>query len=199
MDNSKRLSFSDLVTMGRAERFALATRILDENGGAAKPRHLDREWGRFEDLPPMSAGEAETEARRIVAGMTIEQRVRQMTPNTTIEEYIPACIKYNDFPYCAGEDLDLDIPGTKFSDGPTGVVMGRSSTCFPVSIARGATWGRRAGDGDRGGHGRRMQGAGSQSLRRGLHQPPSTPLMGSIPGDLRRGSLPRGGHGGGRR
>ncbi|HEY9593260.1 MAG TPA: glycoside hydrolase family 3 N-terminal domain-containing protein, partial [Spirochaetia bacterium] len=140
MDNPKRLSFSDLVSMKRAERLALATKILEEESGDGKPRHLEREWGRFEDLPPMSREEAEAEARRILSGMTIEQKIRQMTPNTTIEEYIPACIKYNDAPYYAGEDRELEIPGTKFSDGPTGIVMGRSSTCFPVSIARGATW-----------------------------------------------------------
>jgi len=33
----------------------------------------------------------------------------------------------------------LQIPGVRFTDGPRGVVMG-SSTAFPVSMARGATW-----------------------------------------------------------
>lgn len=33
----------------------------------------------------------------------------------------------------------LGIPGLLFSDGPRGVVMGKS-TAFPVSMARGATW-----------------------------------------------------------
>ena len=31
------------------------------------------------------------------------------------------------------------IPGFAFSDGPRGVVVG-NATCFPVSMARGATW-----------------------------------------------------------
>ncbi|KAL2670542.1 hypothetical protein Neosp_014330 [[Neocosmospora] mangrovei] len=33
----------------------------------------------------------------------------------------------------------LNIPGVKFTDGPRGIVMG-SSTAFPISMARGATW-----------------------------------------------------------
>lgn len=33
----------------------------------------------------------------------------------------------------------LGIPGVRFSDGPRGVIVGRS-TAFPVTMARGATW-----------------------------------------------------------
>lgn len=46
---------------------------------------------------------------------------------------------YNLRPIVAGAVGRLGIPGIRFSDGPRGVVMG-SSTCFPVSMARGATW-----------------------------------------------------------
>ncbi|HEY4947656.1 MAG TPA: hypothetical protein VII19_07135, partial [Acidimicrobiales bacterium] len=31
------------------------------------------------------------------------------------------------------------LPGFSFSDGPRGVVVDQA-TCFPVSMARGATW-----------------------------------------------------------
>ena len=72
--------------------------------------------------------------------MTLRDKVGQMTPNTTVEQYIPACLKYNDFPYIAGENVELNIPGSKFTDGPAGIVMGYKSTAFPVSMARGATW-----------------------------------------------------------
>jgi len=46
---------------------------------------------------------------------------------------------YNHRPIVAGAVPRLGIPGIRFSDGPRGIVMGRS-TCFPVSMARGATW-----------------------------------------------------------
>ncbi|MGI9646799.1 MAG: beta-glucosidase [Ilumatobacteraceae bacterium] len=46
---------------------------------------------------------------------------------------------YNHEPIVAGRVERLGIPGIRFTDGPRGVVMGRS-TCFPVSMARGATW-----------------------------------------------------------
>ncbi len=97
-------------------------------------------WGRFEQLPALDEVAIQQEAARIVALMNLEQKVGQMTPNTTVEQYIPACLKYNDFPYVAGEDSLLRIPGIRFTDGPTGIVMGDASTCFPVSMARAATW-----------------------------------------------------------
>jgi beta-glucosidase-like glycosyl hydrolase len=46
---------------------------------------------------------------------------------------------YNLRPIVMGAVDRLGIPGLRFSDGPRGVVMGRS-TAFPVSMARGATW-----------------------------------------------------------
>ncbi|KPM44225.1 hypothetical protein AK830_g2390 [Neonectria ditissima] len=47
--------------------------------------------------------------------------------------------RYNRVPFFHGEIPRLGIPGIRFTDGPRGVVMG-SSTAFPVSMARGATW-----------------------------------------------------------
>jgi beta-glucosidase len=46
---------------------------------------------------------------------------------------------YNLEPIVAGEIPRLGIPGLRFADGPRGAVVG-SSTCFPVPMARGATW-----------------------------------------------------------
>jgi beta-glucosidase len=46
---------------------------------------------------------------------------------------------YNLEPIRAGEIPRLGIPGLRFADGPRGAVLG-SSTCFPVPMARGATW-----------------------------------------------------------
>ena len=49
------------------------------------------------------------------------------------------CDRYNRVPFIMGEVPRLKIPGIKFTDGPRGIVMG-ASTCFPVSMSRGATW-----------------------------------------------------------
>jgi beta-glucosidase len=46
---------------------------------------------------------------------------------------------YHKRPFPAARIERLGIPGLAFSDGPRGVVIG-PATCFPVSMARGATW-----------------------------------------------------------
>ncbi len=46
---------------------------------------------------------------------------------------------YHRSPFPAARVERLGLPGFSFSDGPRGVVVDRA-TCFPVSIARGATW-----------------------------------------------------------
>ena len=139
MENEKKLTFQDLKKMNITERKTLAYKIIEKET-LKSIKHIDKEWGRFEDFGKLEEPEIEKEALKILNSMSIEQKVNQMTPNTSVEEYIPACLKYNDMPYYAGEDVELNIPGIKFSDGPTGVVMGTESTCFPVTMARGATW-----------------------------------------------------------
>ncbi|WP_245556831.1 glycoside hydrolase family 3 protein [Gryllotalpicola ginsengisoli] len=46
---------------------------------------------------------------------------------------------YNTHPIVMGAVDRVGLPGLRFSDGPRGAVVGRS-TAFPVSMARGATW-----------------------------------------------------------
>ena len=46
---------------------------------------------------------------------------------------------YHKSPFPAAAIERLGLPGFSFSDGPRGVVVDRA-TCFPVSMARGATW-----------------------------------------------------------
>ena len=46
---------------------------------------------------------------------------------------------YHKSPFRAARVERLGLPGFSFSDGPRGVVVDRA-TCFPVSMARGATW-----------------------------------------------------------
>ncbi len=46
---------------------------------------------------------------------------------------------YHEAPFHAARVERVGLPGVSFSDGPRGVVVG-NATCFPVSMARGATW-----------------------------------------------------------
>lgn len=46
---------------------------------------------------------------------------------------------YHFAPFHAARVERVGLPGLSFSDGPRGVVIG-NATCFPVSMARGATW-----------------------------------------------------------
>lgn len=47
--------------------------------------------------------------------------------------------RYNREAFVMGAVPRLKISGIRFTDGPRGIVM-HSSTCFPVSMARGASW-----------------------------------------------------------
>lgn len=103
-------------------------------------RHLETEWGRFENLPPMSEEEIDRLAEEVLSEMSLEQKVHQMSCDN-YARYAPINPpRYNFIPYYAGENLELDIPAVKFTDGPTGIVLGYHATAFPVSIARGSSW-----------------------------------------------------------
>lgn len=103
-------------------------------------QHLDTEWGRFENLPPMTDTEIDKLAQDVLSEMTLEQKVYQMSCDNDAKYAVLNPPRYNFIPYYAGEDLKLNIPAVKFTDGPTGIVLGYHSTAFPVSIARGSSW-----------------------------------------------------------
>ncbi|XBX05993.1 glycoside hydrolase family 3 C-terminal domain-containing protein [Enterocloster clostridioformis] len=85
-------------------------------------------------------------ARRIVDSLTLEERLSLMSGSMTFEEVRGAIKKktkehYNHFPYPAGGIPVKGIPAVRFCDGPRGVVCGNGkSTCFPVSMLRGASF-----------------------------------------------------------
>ncbi len=84
-------------------------------------------------------------ARQIVGQMSLEEKVELMSGkviphkmkyafrNPTVDNH------YNVFPYPAGGNSRFDVPELKFCDAPRGVVC-RRATCFPVTMARGATF-----------------------------------------------------------
>lgn len=92
-------------------------------------------------------------AKELVSKMTLEQKVSLMSGNIDItkmtREQLGGMMEamtdpknhYNVTPYEAGGIEEISLPPMKFVDGPRGVVCGNDqTTCFPVSMARGATF-----------------------------------------------------------
>jgi len=87
------------------------------------------------------------EAKRILDTLNLEEKVSLMGGNVTLEGMMqdmmsdPLNKHYNYFPYPAGGIEKENIPPMLFCDGPRGVVCGTGkSTCFPVSMCRGASF-----------------------------------------------------------
>ena len=93
----------------------------------------------WESVLQAEGEEREELIRRLVAGMTLRQKVNQMAGRMRLWEMLISLVRYNFRPFRAGEDRRLGIPPLRFTDGPRGVALNRS-TCFPVSMARGASW-----------------------------------------------------------
>jgi beta-glucosidase len=103
---------------------------------------------KFTDIPKgrvLSAGEIDAYAHRLLGEMSLEQKVLQMSGDSTVWDVLKLITidrgKYNDEAIPAGEDRRLAIPPLTFTDGPHGVVM-RHSTCFPSAMLRAASWDR---------------------------------------------------------
>ena len=93
-------------------------------------------------------------ARAVAGGMTPEAAAADLIAHMTPEERL-WCLDgdaptwaglaflatggYHHAPFVAARIPRLGIPGLAFSDGPRGAVVG-NATCFPVPMARGATW-----------------------------------------------------------
>lgn len=80
-------------------------------------------------------------AEKLVAKMTLEEKLNLMAGNLGAAGALDF-VKgrgYNYRPYCTKPVKRLGIPAVKFCDGPRGVVS-KTSTCFPVTMGRGATF-----------------------------------------------------------
>ncbi len=84
-------------------------------------------------------------ARELVDQMSVKEKVEMMTPVLSmpkmLAEMISDGMRYNQEAYQAGGNERLGIPSMRFFDGPRGMVSGES-TCFPVAMARAATFDR---------------------------------------------------------
>ncbi|MGD8397453.1 MAG: glycoside hydrolase family 3 C-terminal domain-containing protein [Anaerolineae bacterium] len=97
-------------------------------------------WGQLGWEEKLTPEQVEDKARDLLAKMTFDEKIDQMSGDLpTVRGLIGMLRHYNAEPYPAGENLRLGIPGIRFTDGPRGVAV-YSSTCFPVPMARGASW-----------------------------------------------------------
>jgi beta-glucosidase len=84
--------------------------------------------------------DAATEAAEILSGLSSEERLWLLDGDGEFWAGMAEMGQaYNVRPIVMGEISRIGLPGFRFSDGPRGIVMGKS-TAFPVSMARGATW-----------------------------------------------------------
>lgn len=80
----------------------------------------------------------------MIPQLSLEEKIGIMSGQSTEEKLMDDLFvieHYNMKPYPTMEIERLGLPNVRFVDGPRGVVSG-SSTCFPVSMARGATFDR---------------------------------------------------------
>jgi beta-glucosidase len=97
-------------------------------------------WGSLTPPQPLSDEQIEAKARELLQQLSLDEKIHQMSGDTpTLSGMIEMLRAYGLHPMPAGENLRLGVPGVRFCDGPRGVTL-YHSTCFPVSMARGASW-----------------------------------------------------------
>ena len=101
---------------------------------------IAQEWGSLKEDVPLNKEQVEDKAKRMLAQMSLAEKIKQMSGDAPlVRGLVELFFAYNMRPIPAGENVRLSIPAIRFSDGPRGVVMNHS-TCFPVTMARGASW-----------------------------------------------------------
>jgi beta-glucosidase len=94
------------------------------------------------DKCSLSRQEIEQKAAATLKKMTLKEKVWMLNGNwDMIANQLQHKNAYNPTPIATNGCKRLGVSPVKFSDGPRGVVMGKS-TCFPVSMARGASFDR---------------------------------------------------------
>lgn len=90
--------------------------------------------------PRLTPQQIETAARDLLARMTLNEKIEQMTGSTPLIPGLVTFMKaYLTKPVPTAANARLSIPGIGFTDGPRGIFINHS-TCFPVAMARGASW-----------------------------------------------------------
>jgi len=96
-------------------------------------------WSALNRERSLTDDEIRHRAREIVAGLNLKQKVQQLHGSLKWLKIMSLGWKYGSEPYKMTDSPDTDIPPLYFTDGPRGATM-QGSTCFPVSMARGATF-----------------------------------------------------------
>jgi beta-glucosidase len=95
------------------------------------------------DLAPekgMSPDQIDARVAAILAACTLEEKVAMMSGKGFFRAMKEDAMVWGARPYRAGAFNErLGVPGLYFTDGPRGVARGQS-TCFPVTMARGASF-----------------------------------------------------------
>ena len=88
--------------------------------------------------PPVLDAHAR-EVEELVAQLTVDEKLRMLAGDLPVRDVVHMGRHYNERPYVAAAVPRLGLEGICFTDGPRGVVIGRS-TEFPVAMARAATF-----------------------------------------------------------
>jgi beta-glucosidase len=109
-------------------------------GSAADLNHPTANRVRFSDVAGAGSDEEREDLiREVLSEMTLDEKIDQMTGSISWLGLGIMLARYNYKPFDSGANRRLGIPPIRFTDGPRGVALDHS-TCFPVSMARGATW-----------------------------------------------------------
>jgi len=99
---------------------------------------IEEEFG--SSIDTKNPEEVEQLVQKYLEALTLEEKTRFMAGDGTMfRNGLSMGIRYNSYPLPVGKIKRLNIPPWGFMDGPRGTVGG-SSTCFPVSMARAATF-----------------------------------------------------------
>jgi beta-glucosidase len=94
----------------------------------------------FAPRPGLSAAAIETLINAVLAEATLAEKVGMMSGRGFFAQYVASGNHWGSDPYRAGGGIErLAIAPFWFTDGPRGVARG-SSTCFPCTMARGASF-----------------------------------------------------------
>jgi len=88
----------------------------------------------------MTAQEADTTARALIAQMSLKEKVYEMHGHGVVRFGLSILFSKKIKPVHAGGSKRLGISSTIFLDGPRGVSLTKGTTAFPVTMARGASW-----------------------------------------------------------
>lgn len=123
------------VTMARRRFLAMLAGFLGAAGGSVGCAST-----RSSFKGPLFPAFSSDRLEKLLATLTIREKLQMLSgPPLSVGRLYRLAVHYNAEPIVAGALPNRGIPGVRFTDGPRGVVMDHA-TCFPVAMARGASW-----------------------------------------------------------